>query len=56
MKPVKFRNKINGEQFVCNNIKENTKSIDGIEYYLVHREGTSREFLMRKDALEKVKH
>lgn len=56
MKPTTFRNKINGEKVVCDDIKQNTKNIDGVEYYLVHQVGLTRKFLMRKDALEKIKN
>jgi len=53
MKLFKFKNKLNGEQVVCNNIRD-IHTIDGVEYLLVHKEGQTRTFLMRKDALEKV--
>lgn len=52
MKPVQFRNALNGELFVCNNVKD-IHQIDGVDYLLVCRPGTDRQFLMRKDALIK---
>jgi predicted Zn-dependent protease with MMP-like domain len=53
MKSVTFKNKMNGEQFVCDNTKA-VELIDGIEYVVVHRAGSDRHFLIKKDALEKV--
>ncbi len=53
MKPILLKNKLNGEQVVCDDIKL-SESIDGVEYLLVRRVGTDRRFLMRKDILEKV--
>jgi hypothetical protein len=47
-----LKNKLNGEQFVCENIKE-VQLIDGVEYIVVHRLNNDRNFLMRKDILEK---
>ncbi len=52
MKPVNFRNALNGELVVCNNVKD-VHQIDGVDYLLVHRPGNDRLFLMRKDALIK---
>ncbi len=54
MKAITFKNRFNGEQVVCNNVKE-VQVIDGIEYLLVSKTVQDRKFLMRKDALEKVK-
>jgi hypothetical protein len=53
MKPVTFKNIMNGEQFVCENVKA-VEIIDGIEYLVVHRNGNDRSFLIKKDALVKV--
>jgi hypothetical protein len=53
MKSITFKNKLNGEQFVCDNIK-NVETIDGIDYIVVHRPDNTRQFLMKKDILEKV--
>lgn len=52
MKAVNLRNKLNGEKFVCENMKE-IQTIDGVDYIVVHRTDSSRNFLMRKDVLEK---
>ncbi len=54
MKTVTFKNKFNGERVVCKDVKE-VQVIDGIEYLLVSKTIQDRKFLMRKDALEKVK-
>ena len=53
MKAMTFINERNGEQVVCNNTRM-VETIDGVEYLVVHRPGTDRQFLMRKDALKKV--
>ena len=53
MKPMLFKNRMNSEQFYCDNPKV-VQTIDGVEYIVVHRPGQERQFLMRKDALEKV--
>ena len=52
MKTVYLKNKLNGEKFVCENMK-NIESIEGVDYLLVHRHGQNRNFLMRLDILEK---
>jgi len=44
---------MNGEQFICDNTKA-VELIDGIEYVVVHRAGSDRHFLIKKDVLEKV--
>lgn len=54
MKVVKFENVFNKEKFEC--FVEDPKQsqlIEGIEYIKVHRQGTQRSMLMRKDALRK---
>ncbi len=53
MKTVLFKNRMNSEQFYCNDPKV-VQTIDGVEYLVVHRPGQDRQFLMRKDALEKI--
>lgn len=53
MKPQFFKNRLNGERFVCKNIRA-VERIDGVEYLIVHRPGEHRQFKMRKDALEKI--
>jgi hypothetical protein len=54
MKSITFKNKFNGEKVVCKDVKD-IRVIDGVEYLLVSRAIRDREFLMRKEALEKVK-
>ncbi len=54
MKTITFKNRFNGEKVVCKDIKA-VQVIDGIEYLLVSRTIQDRKFLMRKDALEKIK-
>ena len=54
MKIITFKNKFNGEHVICNDTRA-VQIIDGIEYLLVSRRIQDRKFLMRKDALEKVK-
>jgi hypothetical protein len=53
MKPVMFKNRMNSDKVVCNDVRLK-EVIDGVEYLLVHRPGNDRQFLMRKDALEKI--
>lgn len=52
MKQTNLRNKLNGEKFVSDNVRQ-SEFIDGVEYLLVRRPGTDRRFLMRKESLEK---
>jgi hypothetical protein len=52
MKPVFFKNRFNGERFVCEDTRA-VETIDGVEYLVVHRPNEHREFKMRRDALEK---
>ncbi len=52
MKPITFKNRMNNERFVCDDIRT-VEVIDGVEYLLVHRPNEHRVFKMRKDALEK---
>jgi hypothetical protein len=54
MKAITFKNRFNGEQVICKDVKA-VQIIDGIEYLLVSRTIQDRKFLMRKDALEKIK-
>ncbi len=54
MKTITFKNRFNNERVVCNDARM-IEIIDGVEYLVVHRPGTDRQFLMRRDALEKVK-
>ena len=52
MKPQFFRNRLNGERFVCEDTRA-VEYIDGVEYLVVHRPNEPREFKMRRDALER---
>lgn len=54
MKPVFLKNRMTGEQFVCNNLKTDKQIIDGVEFLLVRKNESPRTFLMRKDALQKI--
>jgi hypothetical protein len=53
MKPMTFRNILNGERFVCDDVRT-VEFIDGVEYLIVHKPNEHRVFKMRKDALEKI--
>lgn len=55
MKPVKFRNRLNKEVVVCEDVKK-VHVIDGIEYLFVHKQGQERTFLMRREALDRVRN
>lgn len=52
MRPMLFRNVLNGEQFVCDDTRH-VELIDGVEYLIVHRVGEHRVFKMRRDTLKK---
>jgi hypothetical protein len=54
MKPVTFENKLNRERVVCDDTKL-SQWVDGVEYLAVHRENSTRVFLMRQDSLQKIK-
>jgi hypothetical protein len=53
MKAITFKNILNSERFICDNIHA-VEAIDGVEYLIVHRPNDYRVFKMRKDALEKI--
>ena len=53
MKPMTFRNILNGERFVCDDVRA-VEVIDGVEYLIVHKPNEHRVFKMRKDVLEKI--
>ena len=53
MKETVFKNRVNNEHFVCDDVHA-TESIDGVEYLLVRRPNEHRLFKMRRDALEKI--
>ena len=52
MKPMTFKNRMNNERFVCDDVRT-VEVIDGVEYLIVHRPNEHRVFKMRKDVLEK---
>jgi hypothetical protein len=52
MKPMTFKTRMNGERYVCDDVRT-VEVIDGVEYLYVHRPNESRLFKMRKDALVK---
>ncbi len=52
MKPMTFKNRMNNERFVCDDVRT-VEVIDGVEYLIVHRPNEHRMFKMRKDVLEK---
>jgi len=52
MKPMTFKNRMNGERFICDDVRT-VEVIDGVEYLIVHRPNEHRVFKMRKDVLEK---
>jgi hypothetical protein len=54
MKTMTFKNRFNSERFICDDVRQ-IETIDSIEYLIVRRPGADRRFLMRKDALERVK-
>lgn len=53
MKRTLFKNKLNGEYVICDNVKD-VEIIDGVQYLIVHRHNSDRMFFMRKEALEQV--
>jgi hypothetical protein len=54
MKPVTFKNRMNSDKVICEDTRK-VETIDGVEYLVVHKQDNKRPFLMRKDALERVK-
>jgi hypothetical protein len=52
MKSMTFKNRMNGERFVCDDVRT-VEVIEGVEYLIVHRPNEHRVFKMRKDVLEK---
>ncbi len=54
MKTITFKNRFNGERVVCKDVND-IHMIDGVEYLLVSRTIQGPKFLMRKEALERVK-
>ncbi len=54
MKPVMFKNRMNSDKFICEDTRK-VEVIDGVEYIYVHKINEQRSYLMRKEALERVK-
>jgi hypothetical protein len=54
MKQLVFENIINGEKYTCP-AKSETRTIDGVDYLRVFKMGTTREVLVKKDSLRKLK-
>lgn len=52
MKSMTFKNRLNGERFICDDVRA-VEVIDDVEYLVVHRPNEHRIFKMRRDALEK---
>jgi hypothetical protein len=53
-KPIKFKNAVNGEQWICEDAKQ-TKTIDGIVYITVRKPDSLRYVLMRRDSLMPIR-
>ena len=53
MKAVILQNRRSNEKFVCDNWRD-VRVIEGVEYINVRKLDTQRQFLMRKDALQRV--
>jgi hypothetical protein len=52
MKTITFKNRMNNDRVICDDVQQ-VQVIDGVEYLIVHRPENQRQFLMRKDVLEK---
>ena len=50
MKPVALKNLLNGEKFICEDLRQ-IEIIDGVEFITVHRPNEARTFKMRRDIL-----
>lgn len=48
-----FENKITRERLICRNINM-SRYFDGVEFLSVHRENETRQFLIRRDALDQI--
>lgn len=55
MKPVQFRNMINGHTVICANPGD-VKIIEGVEYLTVTQPGhyNNRSFMIRRDSLRRI--
>lgn len=49
-----YENAINRQRYICDNPRD-TQEIDGVSYLTVREPNSPRTFLMRKDALIKVR-
>lgn len=54
MKPQLFKNPINGEQWICDDVRQ-IKLIDGQSYISVRRPDQSRTVLMRRNSLTPIR-
>ena len=54
MKSQIFENPINGEHWVCDDVRQ-IKLIDGVGYIPVHKPNQPRTVLMRRDSLRPMK-
>jgi hypothetical protein len=52
MNPTAFKNRLNNDRVICNDTRL-IEVIEGVEFIVVHRPGSDRQFLMRKDTLVK---
>ena len=55
MKGIVLENIFNQDKFECTNLHD-VETIEGVQYLKVHRQGSVRLMLMRKDALKKVQN
>lgn len=53
MKPVMFENRVSHERVICDDVRR-VQVIDGVEFLQVRRQNEQRQFLMRKDILQKI--
>lgn len=53
MKPVVFENRVSHERVICDDVRQ-VQTIDGVEFLQVRRQHEQRQFLMRKDSLQKI--
>jgi hypothetical protein len=48
-----FENKITRERLICRNVNL-VRYFDGVAFLSVHRENETRQFLIRRDALDQI--
>ena len=53
MKLIEFENRLTKEKFTCKNPYD-VRIVDNVEFITVQRYGTTRDILMRKDALVRI--